>query len=218
MSTSDKILVFTEMDIDDINRCPSFRNNDKVIIKFTPKPQEFYDCLDTGNYSLILIDSENRLSPDNLLNLIHQSIKKRIPIVISNLQTEICDEIIKNNDDGKSSRKSLTLYRKWPEPEPTEKKNLQLITETTATLCHEINNPLMTISANIEVLLDKNTHLSDDVIRKIRLIDHAAERIKDATDKLIQLDSIYYKETIAGRMINLDNSNKSRKVKLSEIG
>ena len=170
----------------------------------------------TQNYTLIIIDSENSLSPANLLDLIAQSKKKGVPIVISNLQTKSDDKTRSKNAAGNSSRKGFTLHRKWSEP--TEKKDLHLVTETAATLCHEINNPLMAITANIEVLLKSNTDLPNKIIRKVRLIGRAADRIKVATRKLTRLDSLNYKETVAGRMINLDDSTDSRKTKLSKIG
>ncbi len=108
----------------------------------------------------------------------------------------------------KKSRK-ITLTRPG-ESISTQNDSTDIATAMAATLCHEINNPLMTITAVTEVLLSNHQGLSPEVIEKINVIAASAERIKDATHKLISLDSLKYCETAASKMILTDNSdNKS---------
>jgi len=94
------------------------------------------------------------------------------------------------------------------ESAPFQKDSTDIATAMAATLCHEINNPLMTITAITEVLLSNYKYLAPDIIEKINIINIAAERIKKATHKLIGLDSLQYCETAASKMILIDDAEK----------
>jgi len=105
----------------------------------------------------------------------------------------------------KKSRK-ITLTRPG-ESSADQNDGTDIATAMAATLCHEINNPLMTITAMAEVLLSNHKELSPEIIEKISVIAASAGRIKDATHKLISLDSLKYCETAASKMILTDDSN-----------
>jgi signal transduction histidine kinase len=84
--------------------------------------------------------------------------------------------------------------------------NNNIISQTAATLAHEINNPLMTISANAEVLLRDYGYLHEDITGKIRQIIRSVDRIKNVTIRLSNLQSVRIKDTVAGKMIDLGDT------------
>ena len=217
MSTHQGIMIFTDKIINSISPNWPVDNNANTKYRLTSKLRDFQSGMENGNCSLIIIDSGSDLSPDDLRELIGLAKQKSIPVVFNNLRDDKSSKPQQDSTIRIPAEKSLTLHRKWSESVPAEKENIQLVTETAATLCHEINNPLMTITANIEVLLNGNNHLPDDVRKKVRLIGRAAYRIKAATEKLTRLDSLNYKNTIAGRMINLRDSPGSRSIRRSKI-
>ena len=133
------------------------------------------------------------------------------------------DNILKTSEENRSDKKAaIKNSRKLTLTRPGESKAAQddstdIATAMAATLCHEINNPLMTISAITEVLLSNHKKLSPDIIEKIKLIAVSTERIKDATHKLISLDSLQYCETAATKMILTDNSDTKSNDRLRSL-
>lgn len=217
MSAHQEIMIFTDRAIGSIG--PNLPIDHKSITKYklTSKLRDFRSRMENTDYSLIIVDSDNNISADDLRRLIDLAKQKSIPVVFSNLLDNPPERSLKEPVAGIPAGKSITLHKKSSEPVPAEKENIQVVNETAATLCHEINNPLMTITANIEVLLNGSNPLPDDVRKKVRLIGRAAYRIKAATEKLTRLDSLSYKNTIAGRMINLRDTAGSQLRRLSKI-
>ncbi len=216
MNAHQEIMIFTDKAGNSIspNRFIDHKTNAKY--KLTSKMCDFRSGMENAKYSFIIVDSDSDISPDNLQELIGRAKQKSIPVVFSNLRDDMLDKSLAETVANIRTGKNITLHRRRPESVPNKKGNIQLVTETAATLCHEINNPLMTITANIEVLLKGNNHLPDDIRKKVRLIGRAAYRIKAATEKLTRLDSLNYNNTIAGRMINLRDSTGSRSLRLSK--
>ncbi len=68
-----------------------------------------------------------------------------------------------------------------------KKERLGAIMETAATVSHEINNPLTAVLGNVQLMLLKSEGLSDDVIKKLKVIEESALRIKDVTQKLMNI-------------------------------
>lgn len=87
---------------------------------------------------------------------------------------------------------------------------LDAVRETTATLNHEINNPLTVVLGNVQLLLMRTEGLPADVIKRLRLIEESSLRIRDAVSKLMELNeartTTYVDET---KMIDLQESNDS---------
>lgn len=90
-----------------------------------------------------------------------------------------------------------------------EKNRLATITETTLALSHEINNPLLTISGNLELLEYEfsESQVTNNMKEKINTIKTNCERIRQVTNKLSSL-SKPVSGTIYGqtKMIDLGKS------------
>ncbi len=87
---------------------------------------------------------------------------------------------------------------------------LDAVRETTATLNHEINNPLTVVLGNVQLVLMKSEGLPEDVIKRLRLIEQSSLRIRDAVSKLMKLNeartTTYVDDT---KMIDLQESKDS---------
>jgi DNA-binding response OmpR family regulator len=86
-------------------------------------------------------------------------------------------------------------------------QRLMAISEVAAGVNHEINNPLCSISLNVEIL-QRNLAGSDDKIKeKIDMIQKDIERIRDITSKLTKITQVttkeYDKDT---KMVDIDRS------------
>jgi signal transduction histidine kinase len=78
-----------------------------------------------------------------------------------------------------------------------------ILSQTIATISHEISNPLLAISASAEMLLECGGNFSGDDVEKLREIIRAADRIQSVIEKLRDIETVHYRETAAGRMINI---------------
>ncbi len=114
-----------------------------------------------------------------------------------------CDE---NGTEEKIHRgkQKLVLRMRQPQETPDDPGVSLIVAQTAATLSHEINNPLMAITGLVEILLKERQKLPGDTVAKIELIGSAAERIRKVTEKLIEVDTLQYRETPSGRIIDLD--------------
>jgi signal transduction histidine kinase len=202
MHISNEILILTDKTFEAVTSALPIELDRKIDLRLISNLKIIEDYLENRICSHVFIDSDFNLSPHDIKDIIDRANDKSIPVIFIGMS--------ENSSRFRararlSENKSLTFSRKQPESAADEKENLQLVAETAATLCHEINNPLMTITANIEILLKRNNGLPDVIRKKMSLIGLAANRIKAATEKLIDLDSLSYNETVAGRMINIRN-------------
>lgn len=81
--------------------------------------------------------------------------------------------------------------------EVLDKARLSAITDTAVTVNHEVNNPLTAILGNVQLLLSRNEGLSDEAIKKLRIVEECALKIRDVTQRLLKLTqakSIEYSE------------------------
>ena len=88
-----------------------------------------------------------------------------------------------------------------------EKERLKAIVETAVTINHEINNPLTAILGNVQLLLLRKDELGDELRAKLEVVETAATRIKDVTQRLMSLTSARaVKYTNGTNMIDISDS------------
>ena len=93
--------------------------------------------------------------------------------------------------------------------ELVEKKRLAAITETTLSLSHEINNPLLIIRGNLEILETEasENHLPDFIKQRLSVMKTNFDRIGQVTDKMAQLSDPVLTDVHGGKkMIDLPKS------------
>jgi len=74
---------------------------------------------------------------------------------------------------------------------------LSAVTDTAVTVNHEINNPLTAILGNVQLILSRPQGLSEDTVKKLRVVEESALKIRDVTQKLLKLTharSVEYSE------------------------
>lgn len=76
-----------------------------------------------------------------------------------------------------------------PTQEMLSKERTAAIVDVAVTVNHEINNPLTAILGNVQLLLLKHDGLEDDIKGKLKVVEEAALRIRDVTQKLLRLTS-----------------------------
>jgi len=161
----------------------------------------FIEKIKHVNYNLVVLNGAiSSAMISEFLNVLRQSRNQDIPVFLINLS---------NVDDGEvqhkflpEGHKSLSIRRRFVEV--SGQTELDTVISTAATLSHEINNPLMSIAANAEILLSRYNFLADDIVSKIRAIAGAASRIQKVVDELSNLESLRYRNTASGRMIDID--------------
>jgi len=88
-----------------------------------------------------------------------------------------------------------------------DKERLSAIVDTAVTVNHEINNPLTAILGNVQLLLLKHEDLDDELKAKLKVIEESAGRIRDVTQKLMQVTTPRTVEYTSGTNM-LDLSDK----------
>ncbi|MGH8016471.1 MAG: histidine kinase dimerization/phospho-acceptor domain-containing protein [Candidatus Zixiibacteriota bacterium] len=71
-----------------------------------------------------------------------------------------------------------------------EKARLNAVTDTAVTVNHEVNNPLTAILGNVQLLLSRPQGLSEDTVKKLRVVEESALKIRDVTQKLLKLTHV----------------------------
>ncbi len=107
-------------------------------------------------------------------------------------------------ESQKDEENRKLVWRRKPSDASWKRVTKQdLLAQTVATLCHEVNNPLMAITASIEILLEGRDKLPPHFVDKIKQIEAAAVRIQSVFEKLQEIETIHYRETAAGKMFHL---------------
>lgn len=71
--------------------------------------------------------------------------------------------------------------------EAINKERTAAIVELAVTVNHEINNPLTAILGNVQLLLLKRDDLDSELKKKLKVIEESAMKIRDVTQKLLNL-------------------------------
>ena len=71
-----------------------------------------------------------------------------------------------------------------------DKARLSAVTDTAVTVNHEVNNPLTAILGNVQLLLSKGDGLSEEAIKKLRIVEECALKIRDVTQRLLKLTQV----------------------------
>lgn len=206
MNSPYKILVYSQKNLDYFKRWSLLNNAHNLDCCYVYNLEDLYSSLVEEEYDLLIADFDDSYSYSALLDIITQVGNKRLPMVVTNLQTEVQRKEKDIAEIGFPFRKKLVLRKTQSTPSRSDRDKLHVISQTAATLGHEINNPLMTIAANVEMILKNYGFLQDNLIKRIRLIGKAADRIREATEKLAGLESLNYRDTAAGKMIDLEET------------
>ncbi len=92
------------------------------------------------------------------------------------------------------------------EMKKVKKERLNAIIETAATVNHEINNPLTAVLGNVQLLLMRGSDLDEETIRKLKVVEESAIRIKEVTQKLMKISNDNVTEYTSGsKMIDLSD-------------
>nr|MBN2276968.1 hypothetical protein [candidate division Zixibacteria bacterium] len=167
-----------------------------------------YQSLEKGNCDFIIIDTAGDIPDSHCRELFEILRKKNIPVLFADLDSTRKTGGEQDSSSSPHSIRRLVLKNRARVSRPAEDEDLKIVNRTAATLCHEINNPLMVIAANVEVLLKNYGFMHSDIIDKIKTIGTAAERIRKATDRLTNLKTLNFRETVAGRMIVIDDDSE----------
>lgn len=113
--------------------------------------------------------------------------------------------LLEKNDDLNQAHKEIEEQHK----KIIEMEKYQAIGQMTASLNHEINNPLTTILGNIELLLMMKPDMDEDIRKKLVIMQAEAKRISQLIDKLRDIKRVVTEKYInryEDRMIDIKSS------------
>jgi len=91
-----------------------------------------------------------------------------------------------------------------------KKTQMDAVKATSASVNHEINNPLQAILGIVQLLPKEKDNLDEETIKKLKVVEEAALDIMKVTHKLMQLDKIEYTDYVDGsKMLKLPEDNES---------
>jgi len=167
-----------------------------------------------SRYGLIIFSEiSNMFEITRLCSHISNSVNQRTPLIITESINGLFNTSFAEENPGLTNKSGILQFKR--KAEKLEDPDLiETIITTAATLGHEINNPLMSISANIEILLARFDYLPDEVIDKLNTVSNAALRIQEVLINLTELEMLKYRQTPSGRMIDFERGDSDRKSRL----
>ncbi|MEW5923393.1 MAG: histidine kinase dimerization/phospho-acceptor domain-containing protein [Candidatus Zixiibacteriota bacterium] len=201
-----KALVCVGADIDATRKSDFCARDQGMDCCFASNRDSINNHLKNNNFDLMIIDNDVAADSGQFHYLMSIAAARNMPVVVTRVVERPVESQPPAEEPIEPFIRKLILRRNQAESIVDYRDKLNLGSETAATLSHEINNPLMAISANAEMLLRKRAELSPDMVEKAEAIAHAAERIRKVTHRLTDLDSLRFRETAAGRMIDFEIS------------
>lgn len=103
-----------------------------------------------------------------------------------------------------------TLSERQKELLKDERKTAVL--EAAVTISHEVNNPLTAVLGNTQLLLLKKEQFPPEVQEKLKVIEESALRIREVTQKLMNIEEPVSTEYVEGvKMLDLEKSMRRKK-------
>ena len=191
---NERILIFSENETSSL-KLKFARSNLKV--DFCSNTASLVTLINLHNYDSCLIDKIVIENGSYILEILKLLSKYNINIIIKDLS--LPSEIKPDNSES----------RKYSDKE----ERLETVRRIAATLNHEINSPLMAISANVE-MIGRQIGNNRSGESKIDDINEAIQKIRFSVARLTELDNIRLKKTPAGMMISLGDEVAGRKKKI----
>ena len=165
------------------------------------------DLIDINKYDLAIVSYNlNRVDGIQLIPLL-KHININLPVIITALDgfeylaTEAINfgaaEFLIKDDNfynllpkiiSEVHRRNILISKNREMEEKLRNLNYQdNVKNTTGSVLHEINNPLMAIMGTIELLLDDNAIKDNNINRKLKVIKKSANRIKRSMNRLTKI-------------------------------
>lgn len=109
---------------------------------------------------------------------------------------------LRSSREGDNQRR-LVFRKGVPDTKGREQELLDIVSFTAATINHEVNNPLMSILATVEMLLNSPREMPPDIKDRIIRIGAEAERIREVIETLIDIEHLRFRQTDGGKLIEL---------------
>lgn len=206
-ANSNRILVYSRKNKELLDDWKQSNRHNNYDYDFVSNAFDLTVRLNRENYKLTIIDGEAGDKDKDLLDAVSIAVASGQPTMIRKLHSGEPEK--STTVEGVSSRteEKIDSATVGGREEGGDIDERHIVSAVAATLRHRINNPLMAISANVEMMLKNREVLDKDIIDKIEQIGLCAERIKDVTEQLTNLESIRFQDTAAGRMIDLESSD-----------
>jgi signal transduction histidine kinase len=91
-----------------------------------------------------------------------------------------------------------------------EKEKLDLLHHAAMTIGHEINDPLMIISAEAETIIKKYPGSKAEIISRMKEVSRAAARIAAVMEELRTIETISYRYLAGNRILDFDFGENRR--------
>lgn len=116
--------------------------------------------------------------------------------------TKVNNQDLHLKKEGDSQRR-LIIRKGSRDAKCREQELLDVVSYTAATINHEVNNPLMSILATVEMLLNSSVDMPSEVKERVIRIGAEAERIREVIETLVDIEYLRLRQTDGGKLIEL---------------
>jgi len=114
--------------------------------------------------------------------------------------------MIPGTKKGVASFSDITENKRAEEERLTRKK-LEGVLEMAGAACHELNQPLMSVSANFELLM-MNMEESNPYYERTKTINEQIDRMAEITRKIMKIKKYETMKYIDGKIVDIDRASK----------